>query len=65
MSYKLVHKNILSISADAIVNPANTKPICTPGAEMELYLAASPQEMLSARRMLGDIPYGDARASEF
>lgn len=61
MSYKLVHKNILSIKADAIVSAANTKPICMPGAEMDLYQAASAQHMLAARMSVGEIPYGEAR----
>ena len=56
MPYKLVHKNILSIKADAIVSAANTKPVCTPGAEMDLYNAASPEDMLKARIKIGEIP---------
>lgn len=63
MSYKLVHKNILSIKADAIVNAANTKPVCTPGAEMDLYQAAGAEQMLAARINIGEIPCGEARAT--
>ncbi|MBP3783129.1 MAG: macro domain-containing protein [Butyrivibrio sp.] len=64
MSYKLVHKDILSIKADAIVNAANTKPICTPGAEMDLYQAAGAEQMLEARRLIGEIRYGEAKCTE-
>ena len=64
MPYKLVHKNILSIKADAIVSAANTKPVCTPGAEMDLYNAAGPEDMLKARIKIGEIPCGAARATE-
>lgn len=64
MSYKLVHKNILSIKADAIVNAANTKPVCTPGFEMDLYQAAGATLMLDARINIGEIPYGEAKASD-
>ena len=64
MSYKLVHKNLLSIKADAIVNAANTKPVCTPGAEMDLYQAAGAEQMLAARINVGEIPYGEAKATD-
>ena len=31
MPYKIVKKDLDKIKADAIVNPANKKPVCTPG----------------------------------
>ncbi|MBQ3794786.1 MAG: macro domain-containing protein [Butyrivibrio sp.] len=64
MSYKLVHKNILSINADAIINAANTKPVCTPGPEMDLYYEAGFEDMLRERIAIGEIPYGEARATD-
>lgn len=64
MSYKLVHKDILSIKADVIVNAANTKPVCTPGAEMNLYQAAGAEQMLEARRLIGELQYGEAKCTE-
>lgn len=64
MSYKLVHKDILSIKADAIINAANTKPICTPGTEMDLYQLAGAEQMLEARRSIGEIPYGEAKCTQ-
>lgn len=64
MPYKLIHKNILSIKADAIVNAANTRPVCCPGAEMDLYYAAGSKDMLDARISIGDIPFGEARYTE-
>ncbi|SDA57903.1 O-acetyl-ADP-ribose deacetylase (regulator of RNase III), contains Macro domain [Butyrivibrio sp. INlla18] len=64
MAYKIVHKSLKSIKADVIVNAANTKPICTPGCEMELYVAADAEKMLDARRMLGEIEQGKAASTE-
>ncbi len=64
MSYKLVHKDVLSIKADAVINAANTKPICTPGAEMDLYQAAGAELMLEARRQIGGLQYGEAKCTE-
>ena len=64
MSYKLVHKDVLSIKADAIINAANTKPICTPGTEMDLYQLAGAEQMLEARRSIGEIPYGEAKCTQ-
>ncbi len=64
MSYKLVHKDALSIKADAIINAANTKPICTPGTEMDLYQKAGAEKMLEARRLIGELQYGEAKCTE-
>jgi O-acetyl-ADP-ribose deacetylase (regulator of RNase III) len=64
MAYKLVHKNLLSIKADIFINAANTKPICTPGYEMEIYMAAGPEEMMAARQKLGEIEPGKAKFTD-
>ena len=58
MPYKIVKKNLSKMKADAIVNPANKKPVCTPGTEMELYQAAGAEKMLAARRSIGDLQIG-------
>lgn len=60
MPYRLLQKDIAKMKADIIVSPANTKPICSPGLEMELYAAAGADRMLDARREVGSIPVGQA-----
>ena len=58
MPYRLLHRDITQMRADAIISPANTKPVCTPGVEMEIYQVAGYEDMLSARRELGDLECG-------
>ena len=60
MPYRLLHRDITKVKVDAVVSPANIKPVCTPGLEMEIYQAAGYENMLSARRNLGNLECGQA-----
>ena len=64
MPYKVVHNHILGTKADAIVCPANRQPVCTPGIEMDVYREAGADDMLEARKKIGEIDPGHAVITE-
>ena len=54
MSYRIIRGNLIESRTDAVVNPANLKPIITPGIEMDLYKAAGYEELLRKRMNIGE-----------
>ena len=55
MSYRIVQRNLVYSRTDAIVNITNTKPVCMPGAEMEIYCAAGFEKLLEERIKAGEL----------
>ena len=60
MPLKIVRNNIIDMHADAIVNTANQHPVVGSGVDARIYHAAGLEELLEARRKIGNIPPGQA-----
>jgi len=66
MAFKLVRNDITQMSADIIVIPANNMPVVGEGCEKAVYEAAGYEELLAARKQIGNIPVGEvAQTSAF
>lgn len=61
MSFTIIRNDITRVSADAIVNTANPKPVFSAGTDAAVYQAAGEKRLLKARKKIGDIPVGEAR----
>ena len=59
MPYQIVRNDITKMSVDAIVNTANIHPVIGRGVDSLIHQKAGPQ-LLAVRKVLGDIPLGDA-----
>ncbi len=59
MPFKIVRNDITKMKVDAIVNTANHKPIYSSGTDTAVYKAAGEDELLVARKKIGDIDEGD------
>ena len=59
MPFRIVRNNIAEVTADAIVNTANPRPVIGAGADTAIHDGAGPQ-LLEARKKIGDIPRGGA-----
>ncbi len=55
MALHLIRNDITKVSADAIVNSANPKPICGGGTEYSIYRAAGFDRLLKAREEIGPL----------
>jgi len=60
MSFRIIRNDITKVQADAIVNTANPLPVYGPGTDAAIYQAAGAEELLAARKAIGDIPRGEA-----
>lgn len=60
MPLKIVRNNIINVKADAIVNTANPYPVVGSGVDTAIYEAAGREELLAARKAIGEIPPGQA-----
>ena len=60
MSFNIVRNNIVNVSADAIVNTANPKPIVGNGTDSAIYNKAGYNRLLQERKKIGDIEVGKA-----
>ena len=60
MPFKIIRNDITKIKADIIVNSANPKPIVGGGTDSAVYNAAGREELLAARRKIGDMSPGEA-----
>ena len=63
MAFRIIRDNITHVAADALVNTANPKPVYAGGTDAAVYEAAGREELLAARRRIGEIRPGDARAT--
>lgn len=59
MPLKIERNDITKIHADIIVNTAHPKPKYSNGTDMAIYLAAGEEELLLARKEIGDIDIGE------
>lgn len=62
MALQIVRNDIVNMMADVIVNSANPQPVIGSGTESAIYARAG-QELLEARREIGDIACGEAAAT--
>lgn len=60
MAFQIIRNNMVHVCADALVNTANPLPICGSGTDLAMYIAAGEEELLSARRRIGEIAVGEA-----
>ncbi len=60
MPFHIIRHDITKVTADAIVNPANTKPVIGSGTDSAVYEAAGKEKLLAARKKIGEIPPGHA-----
>ena len=59
MPLKIIRNDITKVSADAIVNTANPKPIYASGTDQAIYEAAGADQLLTERKKIGDIGRGE------
>ena len=59
MPFQIIRNDITKITADAIVNTANPKPVYGSGTDAAIYKAAGADELLAERSKIGDIAPGD------
>lgn len=62
MPFQIIRNDITKVSADAIVNTANPRPVVGGGTDYAIHSAAGP-ELLEARRQIGEIRTGEAAAT--
>lgn len=62
MPFQIIRNDITKVSADAIVNTANPRPVVGGGTDYAIHSVAGP-ELLEARRQIGEIRTGEAAAT--
>ena len=60
MPFQIIRNDIAKVKADAIVNTANPKPCVGSGTDSAIYAAAGEEQLLAARKWIGDISPGQA-----
>ncbi len=60
MPFQIIRNDITKVSADAIVNTANPKPVYGGGTDTAVYEAAGARKLLKEREKIGDIGVGQA-----
>ena len=60
MPFQIIRNDITKVKADAIVNTANPKPRIGRGTDSAIYAAAGEEQLMAARKMIGDIEPGQA-----
>ncbi len=63
MPFQIIRNDITQVAADAIVNTANPRPTIGGGTDSAVYLAAGEEQLLAARRKIGNIERGQAAAT--
>ena len=64
MPFQIIRNDITKVKADAIVNTANPKPCVGSGTDSAIYAAAGQEQLLAARKKIGEIAPGDAAYTE-
>lgn len=59
MPLKIVRNDLTKMQVDAIVNTANKKPVYSFGTDLAVYKAAGEEELLKARKKIGDMKEGE------
>ena len=62
MPFQIIRNDITKVTADAIVNTANPKPVIGGGTDWAIHNAAGPK-LLEARQKIGDIQVGQSVAT--
>lgn len=60
MPFQIIRNDITKVKADAIVNTANPKPRIGRGTDSAIYDAAGEEQLMAARKKIGDIEPGQA-----
>ncbi len=60
MPFQIIRSDITKVSADAIVNTANPRPVIGGGTDSAIYKAAGADLLMAERQKIGDIARGDA-----
>ena len=60
MPFQIIRNDITKVRADAIVNTANPKPRIGRGTDSAIYAAAGKEQLLDARKKIGEIAPGQA-----
>lgn len=60
MPFQIIRNDITKVTADAIVNTANPRPVIGAGTDSAIYQAAGADLLLADRQKIGDITPGDA-----
>ena len=63
MPFEIIRNDITKVKADIIVNTANPHPVIRDGTDSAIYHAAGERQLLSERKMIGDILPGEAAAT--
>jgi len=64
MPFQIIRNDITKVKADAIVNTANPKPRIGRGTDSAIYAAAGEEQLLAARKKIGDIAPGQAVSTD-
>ncbi len=64
MPFQIIRNDITKVEADAIVNTANPHSQIGSGADRAIYQAAGKEQLLEARRKIGDIPVGEVAVTD-
>ena len=64
MPFQIIRNDITKVKADAIVNTANPKPRIGRGTDSAIYTAAGEEQLLDARKKIGDIAPGQAVSTD-
>ena len=64
MALNVIRANLVHVTADAIVIPANPPAKIGGGTESSIYEAAGAQKLLAARQKIGDLQPGEVAATE-
>ena len=60
MPFQIIRDDITRVKADILVNTANPRPVVGGGTDAAIYEAAGREELLAARREIGEIAPGSA-----
>ena len=64
MPFQIIREDITRVKADAIVNTANPRPTAGRGTDFDVYKAAGYEQLLEARKKIGNIAPGEAAVTE-
>ena len=60
MPFQIIRNDITKVTADAIVNTANPRPVIGGGTDSAIYQAAGAEQLLAERQKIGEIARGEA-----
>ena len=64
MPFQIIREDITRVKADAIVNTANPGPRVGRGTDHDVYCAAGYEQLLEARKKIGEIARGEAAVTD-